>query len=48
MLEVEGLEGKKLYVQIHFYKTGWGAVVTSEGGSFGLAKETQAIKMWIK
>lgn len=48
MLEVEGLpEGKKLYVQMHFDKTGWGAVVPSDGGSFGLGKETQAIKMWI-
>lgn len=47
MLEVEGLENKKLYVQIHFDKTGWGAVVPSDGGSFGLGKETQAIKMWI-
>lgn len=49
MLEVEGLpEGKKLYVQMHFDKTGWGAVVPSDGGSFGLGKETQAIKMWIE
>lgn len=48
MLEVEGLEaGKKLRVQVHFDKTGWGAVVPSDGGSFGLGKETQAIKMWI-
>lgn len=47
MLEVEGLEDKKLYVQMHFDKTGWGAVVPSDGGSFGLGKETQAIKMWI-
>jgi hypothetical protein len=48
MLDVEGLEaGKKLRVQVHFDKTGWGAVVPSDGGSFGLGKETQAIKMWI-
>jgi N-acetylmuramoyl-L-alanine amidase len=48
MLEVDGLEDKKLYVQMHFDKTGWGAVVPSDGGSFGLGKETQAIKMWIE
>ena len=49
MLEAEGLpEGKKLYVQMHFHKDGWGnAVSGGDGGSFGISKETQAIKMWI-
>lgn len=49
MLEAEGLpEGKKLYVQMHFHKDGWGNAVSSgDGGSFGISKETQAIKMWI-
>lgn len=48
MLEVEGVpEGKKLYIQMHFAKDGWGAVVPNDGGSFGVGKETQAIKMWI-
>lgn len=49
MLEAEGLpEGKKLYIQMHFHKDGWGNAVTGgDGGSFGIAKETQAIKMWI-
>ncbi|PWJ49363.1 N-acetylmuramoyl-L-alanine amidase [Faecalicatena contorta] len=48
MLDVEGLEGKKLYVQMHFHKDGWGnAVAGGDGGSFGISKETQAVKMWI-
>lgn len=48
MLEVEGLpEGKKLYVQMHFHNDGWGTANVCDGGSFGLGKEAQAIKMWI-
>ena len=49
MLEVEGLpEGKKLYVQMHFHNDGWGTANVCDGGSFGLGKEAQAIKMWIE
>lgn len=48
MLEAEGLAaGKKLYAQMHFDKDGWGSVSSGDIGSFGLGKETQAIKMWI-
>ena len=46
---VEGLpKGKNLYLQFHFAKDGWAARVKCEGGSFGLSKETQAVKMWVE
>lgn len=49
MLEAEGLpEGKKLYTQMHFHKDGWSRPVSGgEAGSFGLGKETQAVKIWV-
>lgn len=49
MLEFEGLpNGKKVYIQMHFDKDGWGRVVPGgDAGSFGLGKEAQAIKLWI-
>ena len=48
-LEVEGLpEGKSLYIQLHFANDGWASRVKYEGGSFGLSKETQAIRMWVE
>lgn len=49
MLEAAGLpEGKNIYIQVHFHKDGWGRTVSGgDGGSFGLGKETQAIKIWI-
>ena len=48
-LEVEGLPaGKNLYIQLHFANDGWASRVKYEGGSFGLSKETQAIRMWVE
>ncbi len=49
MLRVEGLpDGINLCIQMHFHKDGWSRIVEQgDAGTFGLGKETQAIKLWI-
>lgn len=46
-LQIEGAEGKDIYLQFHFHHDGWGSTVKGASGTYGLSKEVQAVKIWI-